>query len=275
MFSFKRSKDPKAEIKKLIGDFELPPFSDIVMRSLSLLRDPESSLNAIGEVINYDPALVTSIFKMVNSAAFGLVRHVDNISQAVALLGRARLESIVLAHAVKQSLPKVDEPWFSMSSFWDLAVKKATLARHIAQKFHPATSTQSFTAGMLQDVGMVVFASEKKKEYGEVIKMWKTNDNLKLIDIETNTFKFDHQNLGKLMAEDWMLPEHLIGSISGHHQDGVEPAIKIASYLTDNNLEKSSELVITKIIKEFGISIEEATEILEGALEDAKNVSFA
>ncbi len=87
---FSRKKNPKDELSDILNGYELPSFSEVIMRVLALLRDPESTMPEIGKEINYDPSLVMAVFKMVNSAAFGLSRQVDDIRQAVTLLGRGR-----------------------------------------------------------------------------------------------------------------------------------------------------------------------------------------
>ena len=56
-----------------------------------------------------DPGLNVKVLKTVNSAAFGLSTRVSNLHHAVTLLGRSRLETIVLPQAVNNILPSVDK----------------------------------------------------------------------------------------------------------------------------------------------------------------------
>ena len=39
MFVWKRSQDPKSELRQLVGDYELPTFSASAVSTLSLLRE--------------------------------------------------------------------------------------------------------------------------------------------------------------------------------------------------------------------------------------------
>ena len=68
---------------------------------LAMLRDPESSMTDIAEQLQVDPGMHVKVLKTVNAAAFGLITRVTNLQHAAKLLGRSRLEAIILSHAVR------------------------------------------------------------------------------------------------------------------------------------------------------------------------------
>lgn len=274
MFFFKRSKDPQKELKKLLNNYELPTFSTVVLKVLELLRDKEQPMSEIGKELSYDPSLVVTVFKMVNSSAFGLQRKLDNISQAVMLLGRARIESILLAHAVKNSLPNVKQKWFNMQSFWRLSAKRATLAKNLAQLLHPETAVHSFTAAMLQDMGVPVLVSKKDSDYKPIFEDWQEN-NAPIIDLEKDKFKFSHQEIGKLMGEEWQLPDYLVGAVSNHHNpDSVEPAIHLVSLLKTDNDESGQESILGICEDKFNMSQEMTKQIIDKSFEESESITL-
>lgn len=262
-------KDPKKEIMKLLDGYELPSFSTIVMQVLSVLRDPESTMGEVAELINRDPALIVSVFKRVNSASVGIARRVEDINQAITLLGRAKVESIVLSHAVRESLPKIDKSWFSMDSFWKSSSKRAAIASHLAKKIHPATMTQSFTGGMLQDMAIPVIAKVKGDLYKDIIVTDGIDSNISLL--EKKRFSFDHQKVGALMAEEWKLPAYLTDIISGHHSDSVEPAIRLVSKVSMTFGDKELEALIDECHQTYNIDRGLLTNVIEQALLDAED----
>ncbi len=263
---FKRKKNPKDELSNILNGYELPSFSEVIMRVLALLRDPESSMPEIAQEINYDPALVMAVFKMVNSAAFGLSRQVDDIRQAVTLLGRGRLESIVLMQAVSTTQPTINASWFDSKLFWKTSAKRATLARHLATKLHPATATHAFTAGMLQDMGIPILAATLGNKYSKVLSAIETG-NASRIDAEKDVLAFDHQLVGQLMAEEWNLPEHLVTSISGHHDEGkVDAAVGLVSMIRSDDIDTSVQELVTRVGEGYRM---ENTE-----MEDMNNTAF-
>ncbi len=112
VFSFlrRRQDDPKELLKEALGEFELPTFQPGMMQTLSMLRDPNSPTTKVAALIETNPGLAIRVLRTVNSAAFGLRRSIGGVNQAVTLLGRSGLESIVLAAAVKSALPDMAVP---------------------------------------------------------------------------------------------------------------------------------------------------------------------
>ncbi len=237
MFKFfkKRSKNPKKEIRDLLNGYELPSFPSNVMKVLNMLQDPDESMTTIAEHIKTDPGMHVMVLKTVNSAAFGLTKKVSNIQHAVMLLGRARLETLILPLGVRKSLPKIDFPCINMRSFWLASARRACLADAIAAYLHPSTRNEAFTAGLLQDMGIPVIISSRQKEYCETFERWNLGKESRLDRLEQGDLGFDHQTVGALMAQEWNLPEYLINSILFHHEDreggSTEPAVKLVSYL--------------------------------------------
>lgn len=263
-------KDPKKEIMKLLDGYELPSFSTVVMQVLSVLRDQESTMGEVAKLINRDPALIVSVFKKVNSASVGVSRRVEDINQAITLLGRAKVESIVLSHAVKESLPRINKPWFSMDGFWKASSKRASIASHLAKKIHPATTTQSFTGGMLQDMGIPVIATVKGDLYKDIIISDVNDSNISLL--EKKRFSFDHQKIGELMAQEWNLPDYLVSIISGHHTEVAEPAIQLVSKISMQFTDKELEDLIEKCSSSYNIDSGLLTNVIEQALLEAEDI---
>ncbi len=271
---FTRKKNPKDELSNMLNGYEIPSFSKVVMNVLQLLRDPDSSMPAIAKEINYDPALVLSVFQMVNSAAFGLRKRCDDIKQAVTLLGRGRLEAIVLTQAVKTAQPESNVAWFDNKTFWQTSAKRATLARNFASKLHPSTATQAFTAGMLQDMGIPVLVATMNKKYEKVVAA-SVKDKKTMIEIENDLLTFDHQLVGELMATEWNLPETLIGSISHHHDiEVVDPAVGLVSILRDADLDGSTERLMNTSNERFNLDNEEIEQMIATAYDEAASINL-
>jgi len=273
----KHKKDPKSELRSLLGDYELPSFSGTVMNVLATLRNPDFSMTEVAEQLQADPGLHVKILKTVNSAAFGLSTRVSNLHHAVTLLGRSRLETIVLSQAVNGVLPTVEFPFFDMRQFWVSAARRASLARALAHHLHPTTQVESFTAGLLQDMALPVLITIKPKEYRIIMRRWKTEKESWLDTLEREALGYDHPMIGALMAEVWGLPEYLIIALSGHHdwdeKSQVEPAIKLVSYIRGGDKEDDTDIIINLCIEKFGMEQNMATEMINKAIEDAKELA--
>lgn len=217
MFRWKRSADPTAELRELIGDYRLPTFSTGAVETLRLLRE-EADMNSVAERLIGDPGLSVRILKTVNSAAFGLRQEVSNLGHAVSLLGRSRVEALVLAAAVGDTLPA--PAGIDLDEFWETSARRGCLARHIAKSREPAGEMQAFTAGLLQDMAVPVLALSKPDVYPELYRQTGAEDGPDLYAAERDEFGYDHAQVGAMMAESWDLPEGLITAISDHHLAG-------------------------------------------------------
>jgi len=279
-FLKKRKKDTKKELYDLLGDYELPSFSAAVMNVLNALRDPEFSMSEIAEQLQRDPGLHVKVLKTVNSAAFGLSKRVGNLHHAVTLLGRSRLETIVLSQAVNSVLPDVELPFFDMKQFWLHAARRASLARALAQHIHPKSQVESFTAGLLQDMALPVLVSIKQKEYGTILENWNKTKDVSLNELEKEMLGFDHSSVGALMAKEWELPEYLIDAICGHHchsQDqevNVEPAVELVAQIKGDSEEDAKEIIIKIAVEKYGMDKDLISELITTAFKDAEELSL-
>lgn len=217
MVFWKRSRDPKAELKALIGDYELPTFPAVAMSTLSLLREG-AEMSEVAHSIMTDPGLTVRVLRTVNAAAFGMRKRVTNLQYATSLLGRSRVESLVLTAAVGSSLP--DSTVIDLGRFWRTSARRACLASRIAARVDPSTQVESFTAGLLQDMAVPVLAASHGDRYAEVYTASEHDDDTTLHDLEQDTFGYDHAQVGAVLAETWELPEALITAISDHHVEG-------------------------------------------------------
>jgi len=273
----KRGKDPKDELRKLLGDYELPSFPAVVMNVLTALRDPDFSVNRIAAQLEADPGLHVKVLKTVNSAAFGLSTKVKNLHHAVALLGRSRLETIVLSQAVNRMLPKPELPFFSMRDFWLSSARRASLARVLAHRLHPATQVEAFTAGLLEDMALPILVTVKPKEYEKILGRWNTDREADLVELEREEVGFDHAVAGAMIAEEWHLPDYLIAAISAHHKYNpeiqLEPAVELASRIRCDSREDAVKVLAPLCGEKYGIPEETVAELVDTAFEDAEELS--
>ena len=273
----RHKKEPKSELSKLLGGYELPSFQAAVMNVLTMLRDPDFSMTEVAKQLEGDPGLHVKVLKAVNSAAFGLSTRVSNLHHAVTLLGRSRLETIVLSQVVNSVLPTVEVPFFDMREFWLSAARRASIARALAHHLHPATQIESFTAGLLQDMALPVLITIKPKEYCVIFDRWNTEKNSSLNVIERETFGYDHSIVGALMAEEWGFPGHLIQAISGYHnRDGdvkIDPAVRLVSSLRIDDEAEATDMIMKSCIEEFGMGQDMILEMISKAFKDAEELS--
>ncbi len=270
---FKKKKAEQIDLSEILKDYELPSFPSTVMNLLSLLRDPYSDMEEISRFIEIDPGMNVRVLRLVNSAAFGIVQKITNVHHAVMMLGKARIESVVLSIAVKTCIPTPRVRCFDMEEFWRISARRAVLARLIAHQIHPLTEVEAFTAGLLQDMAVPVLVESKKEHYCRLWQEYLDSNTNNLSEIERDRLGYDHQSVGALMAERWELPEYFVKSIAGHH-DGrdVDAAVHIVSFLREYDGPEENEMLFKVAETEFGIGKEEMKRYLESSFNDAEEL---
>jgi HD-like signal output (HDOD) protein len=278
---FKRKKtDPESQLRELLEGYELPSFPAAVVKTLEMLRDPEAPLKEISRNIEADPGMHVSVLKAVNSAAHGLSRKVGNIRHAITLLGRARLESIILPIAVRNSVPDGNMACLDQGLFWKTSAQRACIARIIARHLDPMVQMESFTAGLLQDMAIPVLIHVKEREYCTTIESWNVDQGVHLHELERQHFGFDHQAIGALMAEKWGFPDYLLEAILYHHSgsngSGVARAVGAVSQLrySSGDPDGAKDENMLGILQEMlGVEREDALQITSQAYEEAEDFS--
>lgn len=195
----------------------IPAFPRATMEALRLLRDAHAPPDAVASAIERNPGLVVRLLRIVNSAAFGLRREVTRTSHALTLLGRTKVESILIACAVKDQLGTTVAR-APLPDHWEQAAWRAALARGLAARLHPETQSECFVGGMLLDIGLPVLAAEFPGPYRELLSAWSVDPDVDVVALEREAVGMSHTDVGRAMAQQWELPAFLQGMIEDHHQ---------------------------------------------------------
>ncbi len=274
MLGFGKKKENKAP-----DGFEVPSFPTTVLNLLTKLRDPDISTDQLAHDLEVDPGLHVRVLKTVNSAAFGLSHKVSNITHAVNLLGRGRLESLVLSVASRDNLSKNNQaPWLNMSQFWATAARRAAIARSLAAELHPHLQSDVFTIGLLGDMGVPILANREGDRYRDIYLNWQEEDGYDLIEQEKCHCGIDHATLGSQMAKFWGFPDSLSVAIGHHHQqdaDDLPVSVKIAALVKGPSNTDDNKLIAEKAEQLFGIDSKLTLDLIDNALQESQELAAA
>lgn len=270
---FDDKKKARKRLQRILAGSEPPPIRSGAMRTLRLLRDADADLSTIVESLSWDPGFVVRSLRLVNSAAFGLRNKVDSFQHAAAILGRSKLEQLVLSIAVKDSVSAKDVPGFDTVRFWRSAFFRASLARALAQKLHPMHTEASFTAGLLQDMAVPVLA-QSREDYRPLLEHWHESKDVELHELERSELGFCHGEAGALLALEWELPEALANAIQIHHSNEVGdnellPALRLVAVHRETEIEHGIEAIVSDARGLYGLD----PDWLAGAIEESKETA--
>ena len=195
------------------SDLPSPPQAAIeIMRACSA-KEPKTQ--ELSRIASSDPQLTAEILRVVNSPFFGMANKIQSIPRAVTVLGQRALRSLVLCISVRDSMQGHEIPGFDTTQYWEDALRRAVAARMLGQLVR-LDPDECFTAGLLQDFGMLVMIYLQPEWAG----MWSElhqQDPVSRYSLERDTFENTHDNVIKVLAEAWALPEELTLVLGSHH----------------------------------------------------------
>jgi HD-like signal output (HDOD) protein len=213
------------KIKEIVSRIDtLPSLPSLYVAITRALEAPDTSISEIGKIIAKDIGMSTKVLQLVNSAFFCLPCHVSNPNQAVALIGIDNIRALVLSvHVFSECGQRLAQ---ELSFLWAHSISTATFAKAIARSQGVARSVEddSFTAGLLHDVGMLVLASACAAEYRSVLR--KAADNGGTIHAtEQAALGCTHAEVGAYLLGLWGLPDPIVEAVAWHYRPALaQPA---------------------------------------------------
>ncbi len=208
----------------------LPRFPENIVQLQGMISDPEVELSEIARQVSTDPALTADLLKVVNSAQFMLPKKVDNIVEAVKLVGMRGLRNLLYSYGTQKILGH-DGP--QTKQLWEHSYRTAFYAYHLARgitrKKHILDDV--FVGGILHDMGKIIFASVHP-ELIQNIQRFCTDKGIPVELFEDLASGLNHADIGAMIAEKWNFPDALVHSIKYHHSPSDAPDENIDVVLT-------------------------------------------
>jgi putative nucleotidyltransferase with HDIG domain len=192
--------------------FDIPTLPAVVMQAMEVLQNPTSDAASVERVMARDPAISLKILRVANSAFFGFSRKIDTIAEAVGVLGFVNLQGMILGLGAFDS---VRSGRLKLGNLWRHSVTTATAARVIAERVGRRPD-EAFTAGILHDIGKLIFAVQAGSDYQRVIDLERVAGASSL-EAERALLEFTHPEVGEMVAQRWNLPPRYVAAIAHHH----------------------------------------------------------
>ena len=196
-------------------EFKIPPLPTTLGEVLQILsrETPVPDDRRLVEIIEKDPAISIYVLRQVNSAYYGLRRHVTEIRRAVSLLGLKRVCNLVLAASLKQTFAYLENP--TSQTIYEHVIRgsvaTAAFARDLTAYLRLPLAEMAFTAGLLHQIGRLVFLYSAPHLY---VPLWYPeerpckNATPEAPSRETEHLRFntDYLRLGASTLRKWKLP---------------------------------------------------------------------
>jgi putative nucleotidyltransferase with HDIG domain len=207
-------RDIRVEIENINDIVALPT---VVTEIMNELGKEDSTIRTVTGLIESDPALTANILRAVNSPFYGLRWRVNNVSNAIGLLGLGETSKLLLAFFMKQKLFTLTSTQRDyLEQLWNHSINTAYIARLIVQEYNIPTSGKEFTASLLHDMGKIVLVEYFPTELPMTRRMVKELDQSD-VQAESQILAIAHTEIGGLLAEKWKLPLDYVEVMRQHH----------------------------------------------------------
>jgi len=194
----------------------IPPFPMALIQILQTCSAEEPSATEIASSVAMEEVLAAKVVRAANGAHLGAAHTVNNVSDAVTRLGASAIRGMASAYFLGNTFSGAyAHPILSREAMWrhNLAVAAASAG---AAGPGPERANAYF-AGLMHDVGKMVFAAELGGTYAECVAeaMISGQD---LMRVEVERFGIDHAEMGAEAAKQWRFVPEIVEAIMRHHQ---------------------------------------------------------
>lgn len=197
----------------ILRTVDIPSLPPIAMKVMNLIQDNHASLKTLEEIISRDQGFATRLLRIANSPYYGRDRKIEDIPQALLLIGFETLKSLVIATSLRDLHRRFG---IFEQKLWEHSLGVALCSSLLAMVTHIATTDEALVCGLIHDVGKTVINNAMPELYSQIYEKMH-REKRQLIEIEEETLKFNHTVIGRLIAKKWKLPEKLEMVITYHH----------------------------------------------------------
>jgi HD-like signal output (HDOD) protein len=191
------------QLAALVGSVDaLPTPPKRYQELLDCLRDPEAGINDVVRILRHDIAMTAKVVKLANSGFFGYREPFQTVERAVSFVGTETIATLVLGQELFDSSKTVALPGFDLEKLGQHSFQTAAWAKAIAlHEGHPAAAAErAFLAGVLHDIGKLVFAT-RTASTTDIVQQMET----------------DHPAVGAYLLGLWGFSESIVEALLWHH----------------------------------------------------------
>ncbi len=189
----------------------LPSPNGVALEILRLSQSEDATIAQLAHVLQADPALSGRLVKFANSTQGGATRPVVAISDAVKLLGFAVVRQLSLGFSVLNANRTGGCAGFDYPRYWSRSLATALAAQALCIRVRVLAPEESFTCGLLADIGSLALASLYPDRFSEVLASGASGPDRSAVEREA--FGADHLEFGAALLEDWRLPKICVDAV--------------------------------------------------------------
>lgn len=220
-------------LRKITAEIgQMPSVPEVYERISAEMGKDEPSLAEISAIVSQDLGMTAKLLQLVNSAFFGLRRHVASVDHAVAYLGMDVIRSLVLSESAFKSYDHA-RGGVAPDALMRRGRRVASLAKAIArhESDNKVLADEAFQAGMMHELGKLILCAELPDEYARVSAQVAAGEPQD--EVERAAFDVTNGEVGAYLLGLWGLSDGIIEAIACHRDParteitGFEPLVAV------------------------------------------------
>ncbi|MBY0308005.1 MAG: HDOD domain-containing protein, partial [Phycisphaerales bacterium] len=198
---------------------ELRAMGPAARQVIALTSREGSSIDEIARTIRQDQALSLKVLRLSNSTLYCRGERVDSVKKAVQRIGVTQIRGTVMAMGVVSQFATGGLAGrLKAERFWEHSITTGLIAQRLAaaQRVPAEEADQMFTAGLLHDIGRMLYAERLGDRYAKVIAE-ADRLGLPLETVESRLLLINHADMTDRLLRQWKFPPELINPIALHH----------------------------------------------------------
>ena len=207
------------KLEEIVADMtSLPSMPEQYQKIMEEMQSDDPSLQKVGQIIETDVAMSAKILQLVNSAFFGLARHLSSPAEAVMYLGVDVLKSLVLTTGVFSQFDDENIDSKALKRIWESSNEIGPLAKEIAAQHsdQSVVSDYALMGGLMADVGKLVIASNYPEKFAEA-ERGVAESGKRDFEVEQEVIGHSHCDVGAYLVGLWGLPNPVVECVAYHH----------------------------------------------------------
>ncbi|MCF2949958.1 HDOD domain-containing protein [Paraglaciecola aquimarina] len=191
--------------------FVLP---EAVTKIKQLIDDDSTSMDDIAEVINYDPAIMSQVLKISNSALYKFPSTITTVSKAIQVIGTRSVYDLVLAYGVAYAFKDLNKDVIDLDKFWELGVNCALLAKYFAEEIGIKEPEKLFVCGLLHNIGELVFV-QVAPNLAQKNTLLSTHK--RPVELQKKNLGFCYTDISAELLKLWGIPDDISQIVAATH----------------------------------------------------------
>ncbi len=206
------------EKKDVLVQFaSLPALPSAGHQLIAEMRDQNSSADSVASIAEHDPALVSEILRIANSAYYAQSNKVTNVKKAVVIMGFRTIQDLIFQKNLFSMFKESDNNAYNQKDLWTHSLVTSFLAGRLARGVQSSCSEYITTAALLHDIGKFAVEAAFPVETKRLFAMAIQDPDSDMLQREEDIFGYNHALYGGVLAKAWKLPEEIQLTIEHHH----------------------------------------------------------